>query len=216
MEKTVLNVKECLHFGWNTFIARPWFFVSTVIIYMVIQIIVGVLQESLPGIVTFLLSLVVSTLLYVGLINVYLKAHDNVESPQLKDLWNPSVFWSYLGLSILLFIIVGIGFVLLIIPGIFLAIALGLSGFALVDRKLNPIEALKESWRLTKGSRWKLVLLSLALLVIAILGIIPLMLGLLVAVPVAMLASTHAYRTLSGGTLTTVEKSEPVTTPDVA
>lgn len=216
MEKTVLNVKECLSFGWKTFLARPWFFVGTVVVYMIIQIIVGMLQEGMPGILTFLLSLVVSTLLYVGLIHVYLKAHDNVESPQYKDLWNPSVFWSYLGLSILLFIIVGIGFVLLIIPGIFLAIALGMSGFALVDRKLNPIEALKESWRLTKGNRWKLLLLSLALLVIAIIGIIPLMLGLLVAAPVAMLASIHAYRTLSGGTLTTVEKSEPAPTPDVA
>lgn len=210
MEKTVLSVKECVRHGWNVFKMRPWFFVATVLIYVAIQFIVGGLQEAAPGITTFLISIIVSTLLYTGFISVYLKAYDNVSAVKLVELWNPKPFLPYLLLSFVLFIIVAAGFVLLIIPGIFLAVALTFSGFVLIEKNVWPIAALKESWKLTRGSRWKLFLLGLALLVLTIIGMLPLMLGLLVVAPVAMLASIHAYRTLSGGTLV-VQTDGPVT-----
>lgn len=215
METSMLTVKECVSFGWRTFKARPWFFVGTVVVYVIVQFIVGAIQEMVPGFVSFLISIIASVLLYTGLLAVYLKAHDNVSTPKLGEMWNPAPFFKYLALSVLLLLIVGVGLILLIVPGIILGLAFSFAGFLVIDRNMGPIEALKESARLTKGHRWKLFLLALALMGLMILGMIPLMLGLLVVLPLGLLASIHAYRTLSGGALTKVENSAPAA-PEVA
>lgn len=195
---TTLSVKDCLSFGWRTFKTRPWFFVGTFLIYALVQILLSMVQKDMPGIVSFLLSLIVSTLLYIGLITIYLKAHTSVTAPRFSDFWRPAPFWRYLGSSLLLAIIVIVGLILLIVPGIYAALAFAFIGYLVVDKGLNPIAALKESARLTKGNRFKLFLLGLAVLGLSILGMIPLFLGLLVVGPVSMLAGVHAYRTLEG------------------
>ncbi len=205
MEKTGLLVSDCIKFGWNTFKARPWFFVGTILITFVIQALVALLQEGAPGIISSLLSIVVSILISTGFIHVYLKAHDNVSAPTFKDLWNPKPFFNYLLLYIILGIIVLVGLILLVVPGIIFALMFSLAGFLVIEKNMSPIEALKESARLTKGSRVKILLLGLALIGLAILGMIPLMLGLLVVSPLSMLALAHAYRTLSGGALVKAE-----------
>ncbi len=193
-----LSVKECISFGWRTFKMRPWFFVGTFVLYAVVQFVFSSIQKAMPGLLSLLLSSLVSTLFGIGLINVYLKAHANVTAPAFSDFWHPGPFWRYLGMSILLFIIVGIGLVLIIVPGIYAALAFGLAGYAVVDKGMNPIAALKESARLTKGNRWKLFLFALAVVGLSILAAIPLFLGLFVMAPVSMLAGIHAYRTLEG------------------
>ncbi|HYD93092.1 MAG TPA: DUF975 family protein [Candidatus Paceibacterota bacterium] len=190
-----LSVKECLKTGWQLFKARPWFYVGITLLVTVIQMVISGLQAATPEPIATLISFVFSTLLYAGILNFYLRAHEG--AGKVGDLWNPKPFWSYLGVSLLLLLIVGIGFLLLIVPGLILAMMFFFAGYLVVDRGLNPIAALKESYRLTKGNRWKLFLLTLAVAGLAILGMIPLLLGLLIVVPVTGLASVHAYRTLS-------------------
>ena len=51
----------------------------------------------------------------------------------------------------LLTIIVGIGFLLLIIPGLILGVKFNLVPFLIVDKKMNFLDAMKESWKLTSG-----------------------------------------------------------------
>lgn len=202
-------------FGWETFKKRPWFFVGTFGVYAAIQILISLIQKVSPDFVSFLLSLIVSTLLYIGLITIYLKAEADVHAPQFSDFWRPALFWRYLAGSILVAVIVLVGLVLLIVPGIFFMLALAFTGFLIVDKRMNPVAALKESARLTKGNRLKLLLLSVILLVITIIGAIPLFLGLLVAGPVAMLATAHAYRTLekNAGTAPVAVVAEESSTP---
>jgi uncharacterized membrane protein len=212
-----LSVKECLTFGWNTFKARPWFFVGTFALYAVVQILLSIVQKTLPGFVSFLLSMISSTLLYIGLITIYLKAHVDPKSPQFSDFWRPELFWKYLAASILLAVIVIVGLILLIVPGIFFALAFAFTGYLVVDKNMNPVAALKESARLTKGNRWKLLLLGVILVVLTILGAIPLFLGLLVIGPVSMLAGIHAYRVLekAAGPVPVVSPATPTETPKV-
>jgi uncharacterized membrane protein len=47
------------------------------------------------------------------------------------------------------------GFLLLIIPGIIIGVALTLSVPAAVEERIGAVDALKRSWELTRGSRWK-------------------------------------------------------------
>jgi uncharacterized membrane protein len=86
--------------------------------------------------------------------------------------------------------------VLLIIPGIILALALYFTTYLIVDRKMGPIEALKESARITKGHRWELLVLSFLIVFVVLAGIICLFVGIFVAIPVTSLAMVAAYRKL--------------------
>jgi uncharacterized membrane protein len=66
-------------------------------------------------------------------------------------------------------IIVAIGLVFLVIPGIFLLVTLAFwAVFVAVDDR-NFIEGMQESWALTRGSRFQLFLLGLAVVLVNIL-----------------------------------------------
>jgi uncharacterized membrane protein len=73
-----------------------------------------------------------------------------------------------------------------------------LTPFIVIERAFGPIEAMKESHRLTYGHKWKLLGFTLLLLLINLLGALALIVGLLVTIPVSTLAFVHAYRVLGG------------------
>ena len=84
--------------------------------------------------------------------------------------------------QILLGLALGIGFLLLIVPGLYLWGRLALVSPAIADSGIrNPIAALQESWQLTRGNGWRLFLfLFLVTIVIFIVAMI--LGGILVAV----------------------------------
>lgn len=67
-----------------------------------------------------------------------------------------SICGKLLGLIILRSLIVGIATCLFIIPGIYVAVRLIFSEYAVIDQNMGIIEAMKYSWRITKGSFWRL------------------------------------------------------------
>jgi uncharacterized membrane protein len=203
------STESALRFGWEMFKKRPWFFVgSTVVILLasgLINAVTSAIDTALsgsaeePSIVGGLLSLGLGTLLSMGATAFYLAAQDNPDTVDLSALWHPQPFWKFLGASILFAIVIAIGFVLLIVPGIIFALMFMFTTFVVIDRELGPIEAMKESHRITYGHKWSLLGFTLLLVLINLLGAIALLVGLLVTIPVSSLAVAHAYRVLSGG-----------------
>jgi uncharacterized membrane protein len=178
------------------------------------MVITGVFGERGPsGFVGGLVSLAISTLVDLGVVATLLKVYDNVESADFKDLWHPSGYLPYLGATVLMGVIVFIGFVLLIVPGLIAMTVLMFTKFVVVDRKLGPIEALKESARITKGNRMTLFLFLLSLIVINLIGLLALLVGLLVTIPVSGLAMLYAYRTLGHKASEVVPAAAPAPTP---
>ena len=96
--------------------------------------------------------------------------------------------------SILVGIMVGIGFVLLIIPGIVLAFLTWWTLQFVIDRNEDAITAIKSSFKAISANAGPLFLLALALFGINVLGLIACLVGLLVTIPVTIIASTYAYR----------------------
>lgn len=197
-----LSIGEALRFGWNTFTKRPWFFIG---LYVCVFIVYSILswvtdpEQHRNGFVPFLASIgafVLGVFIEMLMINILLKSHDNVETVQFSDAWSKLPFWYYAGAKILVAIVVIIGMVLLIVPGIIAALVLFFSNYLVVDKNLGPIETMKESARITKGHRWWLLLFILVIAGLNILGALALFVGLLVTVPVSMLAVVHVYRTL--------------------
>ena len=193
---------QCISYGWETFKKRPWFFIGSYLLYTVV---VGVLSSALlqiakegavVGLVANILRLVVEIIAGMGMINFALRSHDDVEHVSIMDFWHPAPFWSYTGATLLFWLIMLVGLILLIVPGIIWSLMFGFAGYLIIDRNLGPIEALKESKRITYGYKWELFLLGLAIFGIVILGLICLIIGILVAYPIVLIAMAHAYRTL--------------------
>lgn len=145
----------------------------------------------------FVISFVVSVLVKMGTINIYLKAHDNIEAAKFEDLWAPQRIVSFTLASLLVGVIVLLGMLLLVIPGIVWALRYSLVPYLVMDRGLDVGEALKESGRITYGHKAKLLGLFFVIGLVNILGAILLLVGLLVTIPLSALAVVHAYRTLS-------------------
>lgn len=208
------SIKECLAFGWRTFKAHPWVFVKVAIAYVVIQLLLGFVQAVLPEFVSPLVGIVVGTFLGIGVISFYLKAHDAPQSASVRDLWRPEPFWRYLVTSVVAGVIIMIGFFLLVVPGIILALAWSFALYLVIERKMWTLEALKESARITRGSRVKLFLLGLVIAAANVVGALLLLIGLIVTVPVTVLASVHAYRTLAAKPAEAAEAAPAIEAPE--
>lgn len=70
--------------------------------------------------------------------------------------------------TIVFAVIVGLGFVLFVVPGIFLLVALAFWTVYVAVEERNFIEGMQDSWALTRGHRMRLFLLGVAVVIIEI------------------------------------------------
>jgi uncharacterized membrane protein len=84
------------------------------------------------------------------------------------------------------------------VPGIIFMLMFMFTTFIVIERELGPIDAMKESRRITRGHKWQLLGFLLLLVLINLLGLLALVVGMLVSIPVSSLAFAHAYRLLGG------------------
>ncbi|HEX2448687.1 MAG TPA: hypothetical protein VHK26_10980 [Methyloceanibacter sp.] len=197
-----------IRYGWETFKRRPWFFVGSTLLILLASGLVDAFTTGVdaaitgstedPSILGFVVNLGLGTLISMGATAFYLAAHDNPDAADLSLLWHPQPFWKYLGTSILLTLAIAIGLVLLIVPGIIFALMFMFAPFVVIERQLGPIDSMNESNRITRGHKWQLLGFSLLLVLINLLGVLALVVGLLVSIPVSTLAFVHAYRVLGG------------------
>jgi len=201
---------ECIRFGWESFKKRSWFFIGVTLLVAILSGIASTIGSSFghagsaQGIGS-IISFVLGTFIGLGVTAFFLKAHDSLDTVQSNDLWHPQLFLSFLAVRLLVGVIVVIGFVLLIVPGAIAGLMFMFASYIVVDKGLGPIEAMKESKRITDGHKWSLLGFVLLLVLLNILGLVCLVVGLLVTVPVTSLAVVHAYRTLSAHTHPHVE-----------
>ncbi|MDP1827660.1 MAG: hypothetical protein Q8L48_30590 [Archangium sp.] len=120
------------------------------------------------------------------------------------DLANPAPllegFWRYLLVVFLFGLITAIGFALLIVPGVLLGLAFGFAPFFAVDGQRDPVEAFRASSRLTRGFRGQLFLFALLLMGVNLLGVLALGVGVVITVPMSVVAAVYAFRRLQGRT----------------
>lgn len=198
--------KEAISFGWNTTKTNLAFFIIISLTLFILQIIPAVVRQftgnqntsvviinSAVAIIFWLINLVTS----MGVIKISLKFIDN-QSASYSDLFSQfHLFFRYLLGSILYGLIVMAGLILLIIPGIIWGIKFQFFSYSIIDQDLGPVEALKRSWIITSGVKWRLFVFNITLGLINLLGLLALGVGLLVTVPTTSLAAAYVYRQLS-------------------
>ena len=132
----------------------------------------------------------------VGIVRISLDIYDHQISSYTRLFGPVAVVVKVLIASFLYAILVGLGLICLIIPGIIVAIRCSLYLQFLVDKDIGIIESLKESARITKGSFFKL--LGIIVIFGALNGLAFLTFGLiyLITCPAFYLTQAYAYRKL--------------------
>ncbi len=198
MSTSLVSIKGAISFGWSEFKKDAWFFVSVTAGLLIFSIVVDSLTSGIEGagsIIGMILSLVASAVLTIAFVRLALSTVAG-QRVGWNGLWAPQFFLPVLGAIVIQSVIVLIGLVLLIIPGIIASVLLGYTQFAVIDKKMMPVEAVRESYRLTRPHLLQLFLFTLALAVLNIVGLLALGVGLLVTIPVSLIAMASVYRKL--------------------
>jgi hypothetical protein len=100
--------------------------------------------------------------------------------------------------GILQTLLIMIGFLLLILPGIYLSVGYCMTIPLIVDRRMSPWQAMEASRKAVHGEWWKIFGLFLVMGVIVFLASLPLGLGLIWVWPMFVVCGALVYRTLFG------------------
>ncbi len=165
-----------------------------------------VIGESRSGLVALILGpmraavglvgWIVSVYLSLGLIQLLLKVIRGTGAT-IGDLFGggralvPGVLASLLvGAGVIL------GLAVLIVPGVILALGWMFVQALIVDRGMGPVEAMQESWRVTRGEKGGLFLWMLVCVGLCLLGLMACGVGLFVAAPVCGIGTLLIYEDL--------------------
>ena len=103
--------------------------------------------------------------------------------------------------GLLMSLAIGIGFVLLIVPGIIVACGLGMTFFIMVDDpRISGIDALQQSWNMMKGHKWDYFCLNFRFIGWILLAILTCGIGYIFLLPYMTAACQNFYRKLRYGT----------------
>jgi uncharacterized membrane protein len=204
------TIQGAYGFGWRAFKARWPFWIGLMAIMFAVnigvQLIAGLFESvfanvptmlAASGLVMAIASLVIQTQLTIGTIVILLGTVDDQTVGYGHLLAETRLLGRFFVANLLFSLAVAVGFLLLVIPALYVIARFGLFGLALVDGKLGILESFRRSSDLTEGHRWTLLGIVVIGFVLLILGAIPFGLGVLVAAPVVGLAGAYFYRELS-------------------
>lgn len=214
---------EAVNFGWSTFQKNIPFFIVLTIINISLSAISftfsGQLEKNSSA--QWQLSIgqnIIGLFLSVGTTKILLDFVDKGKG-DLSDLYKQyRLFLNYFFATIIYTVVVIVGLILLIVPGVYLALRFSQYSYFIIDKKAGPMEALKLSSQATKGAKWNLAVFALIIVALNVLGALALLVGLLATVPTSMLASAFVYRKLErdmGELQTTTPPPLPATTETI-
>lgn len=183
-----VHIRAALAKGWSDFKRRPWYLLGLTLVTIILFLLV-VGQSATAAALSYIL--------YGGFLALFIK-HAAGETVVLDDLFDfVDKRWIYFAfLGVVKTALISLGLLLLIVPGVYLAIRWMFADILVVEKGLRPMEALKASSELTEGVRWKLFLYTLVALVLVLVGTLVFGIGAIVAAIVCQFAVIAMYRQL--------------------
>jgi uncharacterized membrane protein len=176
-----------------------------VAVHLVLNLIGFATRNFFLQLVFQIIAWIVGLILAMGLIRCSL-AVVRGQTPQVDMLFQTEGLGVYIITSILVGLMVGIGLILCIIPGIILGIMFMFYGYLIVENpSLGVGDALKRAQEMTKGRLGELFVFGLALFGINLVGALLCGIGLLFTYGITAIAVAYAYRTLSGESVAPVQ-----------
>ncbi len=199
---TKFNISEVFKTSWKHTIENIWVLVGLLVGMSIISFTINVF--SMPAADSYIgsfiataISVFIAMLFNLGYTKNLFQALDG-EEPQFSAYGQQSrKIFTYFIANIIYTILISIGLLFLLLPGIYLAIRLQFFIMFIVEEDAGIIESLKRSWEITKGQGLPLFMLFLAMLAILLIGLIIFFIGIFLALPLIMMMQCYVYRKLN-------------------
>lgn len=200
------SIKEAVKHGWTLFKANKKILILATLLFMILSNLHnqgrGMWGRYHSGFspLVWVVLFAVGIIVQIGWMKIILHIEEG-DKTHLKELFTHlEIFWRYLGVYVIYIVAMMVGFVLFIIPGIYVTLKYGFAPILILDKKgLKISEAFKQSAMMSRDKKWKLLGLFLVMILLNILGAIALGVGLLISIPVSTLAFVHIYKGLQKG-----------------
>ncbi len=206
------DLGEATRLAWRTVTAAPLQWCSATVVLVVaavaMNVVGGVVQSALVGTsllasmaVGLVVSAVVGAVAYLvvaamvhGALQV-LEGHDRFSfTSALDEVPKERV----LVLGFVVTLATAVGSVLLVLPGLVLAILTSFALPALVDRRLSVGGAVRRSVELVMANLKEALVITIVAALIAFAGVVACLVGIVVSMPVAVIVLTQGYVALDG------------------
>ena len=208
-----LDVGSAISYGWMKFQEYAKEFIILVLVVFAVMVVLAIISQValLPALVGddtgFVLAMVgiavVSVLQFVvGFVvqaGVYRAALGVTKGqpPSIKQLTDTT----HLGPFVLTVLLVGlgalIGYILCIIPGLIWLVLTAYAPIIAIDRGTSPVDAIRQSIKWVTDNLGQVFLILLVSYLVYLAGALVCGVGLLVSIPVALVAITYSYRALN-------------------
>jgi len=212
------KVGACYKNGWQ----KLWKYILELLLIAIISFVINLANlgffaaaeqmEGIEGLFCHIFALACTLLLSwpisYGVSFTYLKVARG-DHLKVKDMFK--VFQNYLNAvfaNLLVNVIICIGIVFFIAPGIIFACRLAFTPYLVVERKMEVIKAVKVSWRVTKGHAWQVFLIGLLAIPIGIAGLVCCCVGIIASIMWVGLALASLYHAVSMSGETSARISE--------
>ncbi|SIR96125.1 DUF2189 domain-containing protein [Williamsia sterculiae] len=215
------SIGDALSYGWNKYKSNAGSWIAVILLGVVVSAIINFafsgfdvgnvsggftlgtdsdvsVGTSILSIIGSVVSFVVSTLFQAAYTRGALSEVDGTK-PSVGAFFRFHNVVTVIVVSIIVGLLTGVGFILFILPGIIVAYLTYYSLTFVIDRQQGAIDGIKSSFRLTTQNVGQLLPLAIVCVLLNIVGFLVCLVGLLVTVPVTLIAGVYAYRTLTQG-----------------
>lgn len=170
------------------------------IIYALVTAALSLVQEASVGtgddvaasLVELLFSIITLPLgVGLGLLGIRRAAG---KATPVSTLWEPYAYAiPIIVMYILMVVLIAAGFFLLVLPGIYLSVAYSFAPYLIVEKNMGVWQALETSRKAITEYWWRYFGLMLIALLLFILGVIPVLLGLVWVLPIIVIATGEVF-----------------------
>ncbi len=193
--KSNWTTRDALSHGWNKTKENFWFITALLLLTYIISY---ATEDSAVGFLVSIFTGFIIASVFLRMSRGTVVTFNNL----FADL-SPGKLVQYAVMMLVMTVFIVIGFVLLVFPGVIIAIMMSLSAFILMDApkdiswKSNTFwVSMKKSRALTNGEKWNLLGFFFVVLALNILGALAFGLGLIITMPVTCMALAHIYDAL--------------------
>lgn len=187
-----LDIAGCLERSWNLLKANFWPLVGSTFVLLVVMVV----ANMIPFVGIFV-GVLLTGVFYGGLYNYYLKTIRG-QPVELGDVFSgfTLAFVPLMLATIVSTLLVSLGLLLLILPGIYLGVAYIFAYMLVIDKRIEFWAAMEISRRVITAQWWRMFGLVLLASVIALLGVVALVIGMFITIPIYVGALVYAYEDL--------------------
>ncbi len=184
--------------AWETFKVKPWSLMGILLLFSGISLAIGLIETLLTGSTIVLglqFTLIRSGVSAFGQM-LFIKMGLNIHYKSINETGvypDVGTWMKIFGASILYSLLIIIGLILLIIPGIYFSVKYVLYTYVIVDQDQGVIDSFSEAGNLAKGNWWKLFLLSIITGALSFSGLLLLGVGVIFTSTLSQLIWMHAY-----------------------